>query len=195
MKNAAELLDEWDMPANELLAYVAKRLGSFDLARYEMQQALSEGEIVAMDWSVRGADDSKQRELPAEFWRSVKLRFVKDNPHEIFIELYDGRRHSLFLRRREVEKRWPTSNNQPVSAADERPPWPSKSAAGAPSRHDWEEILANAAVYMYVNSVPKSLAELCRAVEKSYRGEPPGKTQLENHLDPLYQKFKRADGK
>jgi len=48
---------------------------------------------------------------------------------------------------------------------------------------------------MHVSGVPKSLAGLCREAEKWFRGEPPGKTQLESHLNIVYQEFKRADGK
>jgi hypothetical protein len=196
MKPADQFMLGEGLPLDDVFARVAKLIKSPVLARHVIHQALADGQVTAMEWSLpRGGRDSKKRELPAEFWQTAEVIFFAGEQDKLFVRSPEQQRnsyhYSYYLRPSGVEKLWP-ANSQATTAGNETLPlWPRKSSAGAKGKVDWEIILIEAASHMYEEGLPKSLTELCNHIENSFAGVTPGKTQLEIHLGPLYRKFSR----
>jgi hypothetical protein len=193
------------LPIDDLAAHIEKTVGAEPrLVIYEIKRALLKGDARALERAVATTGDGyKERELPPEFWQTAKLSYTHDAGGPRLFVRYKEREPGFCYRyfvRQTDRKLWPLADEQDSPTGDAQQAqgselWPRKSVAGRKSQHDWEKILIRAAVHMHVNSVPEGLAELCREAESWFRGEPPGKTQLESHLGPLHKAFKRADGK
>jgi hypothetical protein len=184
---------EW-LPLVEVFVRVRKFVGDGNLALRDIKQALVDGRVASMERALARSGGTHTRELSPKFWQTAKLQGSSGQDH---IAVRSAERPKdcdnfcYFLRRSDVEKLWP--ENKETATADENP-W-RKSGAGAKGDYNWERILIEAAGHMYENSVPQSLTELCKHVESWCGDDAPGETQLKEHLRPLFQKFKKIDGK
>jgi hypothetical protein len=196
---------DW-LPINKVFARIEKivGVGALELAIYEIKSALSAGKAKALERAVAVKGGShKERELPPSFWQAATLSCIHDASGPRVTVRHRGREsgfnYHYFVWQPDVEKLWPANKKRIDAAASAERPLKGKSSAGRKPKYDWDSIWLEAAAYMYVNAVPKSLTELCEKIgnrfPKDKIPEDTGNTSMEDYLRPLYLKFKQLDGK
>ena len=202
--------DQW-LPWAKVVAHGVELLGSVRLAIAALEQRLCAGDISAVDYCVANGMVATIP-LTTDFFRRVAERrrqlgtvrgtqFKQRNPafaaleeQEFASDLFDHLGdHHVFLSRADVLKFWP--QNKPDETALG---YPVKDTRGNRAAYDWEKILIRAFTLLWEEGLPDDQNAFVDKVHMLFTGSPdwkedrdaPGRTQMIEHLRPLFRAIK-----
>jgi hypothetical protein len=122
--------------------------------------------------------------------------YVDDRPACFFKPLVDGwdseSAACLFTSRVAAAQFWPWLNDQPKVDDKSKAMRGRRSARGAPTAFDWEEVLIEACAFIVVRGLPETQADLVSHIAEWFGDDAPADSTIKDHIAPLYQRIERA---